>query len=257
MHRCLCVTVRSAPLTQRYCACRRYYNASGADGLEKDANSSTYVQIGIYLYVFIGLLWTIELVSGVNYTALSGSVSHWYFFRDDTKGTTRAPLARSLGRVLFYHLGSIAFGAFIIAVVKLVRYVLMTIDKYTKERQKNNLLLRLVMKCCICCLWCLETTIKPVHVCTYTTCTCHMCMHMCIVSCVWHVYRCLEKTIKFITGYAYIYVALQGSSFCAAAFATFALIMANPAQLAINSLIRSVLGWIQILAVPIGAHHTH
>ena len=198
-----------------YVDAMKYYNKSGADGVEDDANSSVRVQVSIYLYVFFGLLWSIEVCGNVSFTAMSGNVSHWYFFRDDPKGQTKVPLLRSLGRVLFYHLGSIVFGSFIIAAIKLIRYILMAIDKYTADAQKKNFLLRLSLKCCMCCMW------------------------------------CLEKTIKFITGYAYIYVALQGSSFCASCMSTFALIMANPAQLAINNLIRTVLGWLQILAVPI------
>jgi len=188
----------------------------GAEGIESIDSSSTWVQVCVYLYVLFGILWTLECVSNISWTAMSGSVSHWYFFREDTRGKTRIPLLRSLGRVLRYHLGSIAFGSFIIAVVRLIRIILMVIDRYTKNQQKKNWLLSLTIKCCQCCMY------------------------------------CLEKTLKFITDYAYIYIALQGSSFCFACFSTFSLIINNPAQLAINNLVRTVLAWLQLIALPVG-----
>jgi len=61
-------------------------------------------------------------------------------------------------------------------VVKLVKWALTTIDYYTKDLQGTNLALRLLLKCSQCCIW------------------------------------CLEKTIRFITKYGYIFVAIEGSS---------------------------------------------
>ena len=53
--------------------------------------------------------------------------------------------------------------------------------------------------------------------------------------CVW----CLEKTLRYLTAYAFVYVALQGSGFCLACYRTFALITSHAAQLALNSLVRA------------------
>jgi choline transporter-like protein 2/4/5 len=193
-------------------------SSDGVKGIQDADDSRTIVQLAVYTYVLFGLLWTINCVTNTSWTAMSGSVSHWYFFRDagdDSPAKTKAPLARSLGRVLWYHLGTIAFGSFVVAVIQLVRIILMAVDRYTKNAQKSNLVLWLALKCCMCCMW------------------------------------CLEKTVKYITGYAYIYVALQGSGFCSACFATFALIFSCPAQLAINNLVSFILKWIQLLSMPI------
>merc|ERR1712167_402161 len=148
---------------------------------------------------------------------MAGAVSHWYFFRENEEWRTKIPLVRSVGRVFRYHLGSIFFGSFVIAVIWLIRIILMIIDKYTKNQQKANKLLMLAIKCTQCCMW------------------------------------CLEKTIKFITDYCYIYVAMQGSSFCAACFQTFSLIIGNPAQLAINTFVRTILSLIQKIGLPVAA----
>ena len=54
---------------------------------------------------------------------------------------------------------------------------------------------------------------------------------------------CLEKTVKFITGYCYIYTALTGCGFCIACFKVFSLIIGNAAQLAVNTLVRARCSW--------------
>jgi len=193
------------------------YNSTVGD-INAIDDSKTTVQAVLLLYMLFGFLWTSESITNIGWTAMSGSVSHWYFLRDKEEGKTSGwicgPLARSLGRVFRYHLGSIFFGSFIVAVVRFIRVVLMMIDRYTKKQQGSNFLLMLTIKCCKCCMW------------------------------------CLEKTIKFITDYAYIYIAMQGSSFCGACFQTFSLIVSNPAQLAINTFVRTILSWIQLLGLP-------
>jgi len=60
----------------------------------------------------------------------------------------------------------------------------------------------------------------------------------------------LERCIKYITDYCYIYVALQGCGFCKACFLTFSLIMNNMLQVALNNTVRSILKWIQFLLIP-------
>jgi len=194
-------------------------NSGGVQSLEDLDNSSFYITLIMYVYLLFGLLWTIASFSNISWTAMSGNVSHWYFFRGDDEDAkaakTRVPLLRSLGRVVRYHLGSIFFGAFIISVIQLIRIILYAIDRYTKKQQDANFLLKLAIKCTQCCMW------------------------------------CFEKTIKFITNYCYIYVAMQGASFCKACFLTFSLIVNNPAQLSINTFVRTILSWIQLLGLPI------
>ena len=190
-------------------------NTGGVQSLEDIDNNKFYIQVAIYLWILFGFLWTIESFNNISWTAMSGSVSHWYFFREDDTAKTRIPLIRSTYRVIRYHLGSIFFGSFIVALIQLIRILLMALDRWTKKQQDKNLALKLLIKCTQCCMW------------------------------------CLEKTIKFITNYCYIYIALQGAGFCKACFATFSLIVNNPAQLAINTFVRTILSWIQLLGTPI------
>ena len=44
-----------------------------------------------------GFLWTLESLNNIGWCAMSGSVSHWFFFREDEGAKTKIPLLRSLG----------------------------------------------------------------------------------------------------------------------------------------------------------------
>ena len=53
----------------------------------------------------------------------------------------------------------------------------------------------------------------------------------CLQCCLW----CFEKTVRFVTGYGFVYVAMEGSAFCSACFSTFKLILGNLSQVAVNT----------------------
>ncbi len=88
------------------------------------------------------------------------------------------------------------------------------IDKRTKGAQNNNLLLKVAFKCCHCCLW------------------------------------CLDKTLKFISSYGLVFVALLGSNFCTGCVQTFKFVVKNPAQTAMNHLVVRLLSTLSLVAIP-------
>lgn len=94
-----------------------------------------------------------------------------------------------------YHLGSLAFGAAIIAFVQLLRLILAYIQKKTKGRL--GALADVVLRCCACCLW------------------------------------CMEKCLKFLNRNAYIEIAIYGFSFCKAARTAFSLLLRNALRVAV------------------------
>lgn len=96
-----------------------------------------------------------------------------------------------------------------------LRIVLGAIDHYTKDLQDTNLALKVVLKFTACCLW------------------------------------CFDKTIKFITFYGFIFVAVEGSSFCSACMSTFSFIIKYPAQLATNTVVGNILTAVISLTIPL------
>ena len=78
----------------------------------------------------------------------------------------------------FYHLGSLALGALIIAIIQIFRAILNYIDRKTKRQQ--NSCIKCLVCFCKCCLW------------------------------------CLEKCLRYISKNAYILTAIYGYGFCKA-----------------------------------------
>ena len=78
----------------------------------------------------------------------------------------------------FYHLGSLALGALIIAIIQIFRAILNYIDRKTKRTQ--NGLTKCLVCFCKCCLW------------------------------------CLEKCLRYLSKNAYILTAIYGYGFCKA-----------------------------------------
>ena len=177
--------------TEAYLSTAQLSNVSVPElGLNlSDPNFSIYAQF----FLLLGFLWTWQFLNGVLMTTIAGAVATWYFTRDKRKmGAT--PVFSSFLRVCIYHLGSIAFGSLIIALVQLVRYILTYIQK---KLGKKNKTLQIILCCCICLVW------------------------------------CFEKILKYITRRAYIEIAIHGRSFCASARAAFLIMVTNALRLAI------------------------
>jgi solute carrier family 44 (choline transporter-like protein), member 2/4/5 len=96
-----------------------------------------------------------------------------------------------------YHMGSIAFGALIIAIMQMIKIAF----EYLRKKYESTVPANPVTKCIICCLRCF----------------------------IW----CLDYCVKFITKNAYIQIALTGRNFCSAAWLTFCLIVRNCARFSI------------------------
>ena len=78
----------------------------------------------------------------------------WYFTRDKSIRVPGRTLLSVVFRTLCYHAGSVAFGSLIIAIVQTARAILDYIDE--QFRSSHSDISQFIMKCCKCCLWCLE-----------------------------------------------------------------------------------------------------
>ena len=137
-------------------------------------------------WCFIGL-WVSQFILAAGEMTLAGCVTQWYRKQGSTGS---GALFRSMWRVTRYHLGTVAFGSLIVAVVQFVRVILQYIkDKTTKENP--GAFAQFLIKACMCCLW------------------------------------CLEKCIKYLNRNAYVEVQLYGLDFCNACCAAFKIILSN------------------------------
>lgn len=109
------------------------------------------------------------------WTSMSAAISRWYVTDNavfaEKKccgfGTGLGALMGGTCIIVTKHLGSMAFGALIIAVMQTIRAIVLAIDKNTQELQKGNCLLRLTFQCVQCCLACIQRTVEMI---TYYVC---------------------------------------------------------------------------------------
>ena len=116
--------------------------------------------------------------------------------------------AESLRRTVRYHLGSVAAGSFVVAVVQFIRLVLEYINRKTKQAQEHNQALKFLMCCFRCCAW-------------YT-----------------------EQVVTFVNRNAYIMIAVKGTGYCPSAMRAVALIVQNALRLAAVNTFGDVLLWL-------------
>lgn len=79
-----------------------------------------------------------------------------YFNRD--KRRLSLPVAKGFGYLIRYHMGTVAFGALIIGIVRLIRAMISFVQN-TLKRYDNGFV-KGILWCCQCCLWCFECALK-------------------------------------------------------------------------------------------------
>jgi len=148
---------------------------------------------------FIGLIWTSEFIMGCQSMVIAGAVAHWYY-KDRYKGNDH--VCYSIGKLMKYHLGSVAKGSFLITIFKIPRLILTYLhEKLRYNKDKGSECASYTLKCCICCFY------------------------------------CLEKFIRYLNHNAYTVVAIDGVHFCKAAKTAFEVLVSHSLEVAtINSI---------------------
>jgi len=137
------------------------------------------------------------------------------YFSTSKRNKSKVPVMEALRTTITKHLGSVAFGSLVIAIVQLIRAILAYLDRKSKKLQDANVLIKYLFKCLACCLW------------------------------------CFEKCIKYIATSAYIMVAMKGKSFCPAAVEAVGLLIKNLSQVGVLNVISAflfVLGKLMIMS---------
>ncbi|XP_023815286.1 choline transporter-like protein 1 isoform X2 [Oryzias latipes] len=144
-------------------------------------------------YHAVGLVWISEFILACQQMTVAGAVVTYYFTRDKNRLPV-TPILSSVLRLVRYHLGTVAKGSFIITLVKIPRLILMYIHNQLKGRE--NVCARLLLKTCICCLW------------------------------------CLEKCLNYLNQNAYAATAINSTSFCTSARDAFVILVENALRVA-------------------------
>jgi len=141
-----------------------------------------------FVLSFFAYLWNNLMLVAIAQCVIAATVGAWFFSPNAQKGR-RSYLAGAIKTVLRYHPGSLALGAFLIAVVQLIRYIMYYIQ--SQQEVRRNKVCLVILRALTCCLW------------------------------------CFENLLKFLNKNAYIQIALMGTNFCTSAQRAFFLIVRN------------------------------
>ncbi|KAK3925681.1 Choline transporter-like protein 1 [Frankliniella fusca] len=147
-------------------------------------------------YNLFALFWFTQFIVSCQHMVIAGAVSAWFFTRN--KDHLDAPLSNSFYNLVRYHLGSVAFGSLLIAIVQMARAVLAWIQARLKG--SDNDISKCLFRTCQCCLY------------------------------------CFEKILKYLTRNAFIEISMYGHNFCRAGEQAFKMLASNALRVAaINS----------------------
>ncbi|KAI8912478.1 plasma-membrane choline transporter-domain-containing protein, partial [Gorgonomyces haynaldii] len=148
-----------------------------------------------YFHLF-GFLWGVFFLSAFSQTTVAGAIASWYWTIDKTERMI-LPVTKSAARTCRYHLGSLALGSFLVALIELIRIIFYQISRQLSK--SGNSYLKYLVACIQCCL------------------------------------SCISMLVKFINKNAYIMIAVNGKAFFKSAGDATALLIRNAAKtVAIN-----------------------
>ncbi|CAJ1414684.1 unnamed protein product [Effrenium voratum] len=141
-----------------------------------------------FAYAFFSLLWNNALLAAIAQCIIAGAVGAWFFTEKASKGW-KSVMCPAVVNAIFWHVGSLAFGSLILAIVQFLKWMMRFLAEQAKVRK--NRVAQAIFRAAACCLW------------------------------------CFEKCLKFLNKNAYIQIALKGTDFCTSAQNAFALVLRN------------------------------
>ena len=91
-------------------------------------------------YLFFCFLWTMNFIASAGSMVIAISTAKWYFTPPEERNSiTSTTVFTSYGTFLRYHIGSVAFGSLIIAIVQFIRSVLLYIERQVKQLHDSTI----------------------------------------------------------------------------------------------------------------------
>lgn len=165
---------------------------------------------GLMIYHLFGLLWTFNFIIGLSEVTVCGAIADWYWSFGG-KNMKPLPVARSFGRVLRYHAGSVSLGSMILGIIQLIRIIVLYLAKKVSGRENR------VIRCLLACVSC--------------------------------ILKCIQSCVEFINKNAYVMIAVYGYSFCGGAKRGFEIIALNPLRVGTVKCVNAFTGFIGKLLI--------
>eukprot|EP01062_Namystynia_karyoxenos_P070654 TRINITY_DN66015_c0_g1_i1.p1 TRINITY_DN66015_c0_g1~~TRINITY_DN66015_c0_g1_i1.p1 ORF type:complete len:539 (+),score=151.08 TRINITY_DN66015_c0_g1_i1:82-1698(+) len=115
----------------------------------------TAVRWAMLFLVFMYFWMTVFMAGAARFTVSAG-LARWYWdFQRDEKGLSIGASLTGLAWAFTYHLGTIAKGSFMIAVIKFITWLL-----EMARKEETNKLLKCFLTCLTCCCRCIESLVQ-------------------------------------------------------------------------------------------------
>ena len=113
-------------------------------------------QIAVFIF---GLFWIVELISAIFLYSIIVGVCTWYFTSThDSRGNFS--LMKGLWWAIRYNLGSLSFGAFLLAIIWTIRVIFEYMEKKMKSLMGDNGAAKCIVNCTRCILDCCHRFVK-------------------------------------------------------------------------------------------------
>ena len=140
-----------------------------------DWSKTTITLLGLFIFA---LCWFVSFNFSQETFSIAAMAASWYFERFDS---SNVGAFTTICWSFSYHIGTLAFGSFLIALLWFIQLILQYVYQKLKEVGGENTTTGFLLKCAMCFV------------------------------------ACFERTIKFFNKHAYIEVALRNINFCSAA----------------------------------------
>eukprot|EP00768_Dysnectes_brevis_P007244 gnl/Dysnectes_brevis/604_a668_5822.p1 GENE.gnl/Dysnectes_brevis/604_a668_5822~~gnl/Dysnectes_brevis/604_a668_5822.p1 ORF type:complete len:689 (+),score=172.19 gnl/Dysnectes_brevis/604_a668_5822:61-2127(+) len=133
----------------------------------------SWVYAGVLLFA---ILWGMFFIMSLGNFVISGAIAQWYFTLNREKNPPKKPIRRAV-RWIPKHMGSIAIGSFIIALIVWIRIVFEFVQSRLKKKNGESMA-KFLVNCIRCCL------------------------------------KCIEKILKYLNRNVFILIAIRGDNYC-------------------------------------------
>lgn len=172
-----------------------------------------------HLYNLFMFLWTVGFIHAIGYMTFAFCAVFWYWSNPGDDKQPQAGPCKAAGLTLRYHLGTLALGSMIIAIIQVLRVIMRILEDRMQQVSKKVDVARVLVRCAECCL------------------------------------ACFERVVKFVNKNAYVITAMTGESFLPAARHGTNLLLGNVLSVGAVSIISEyvmVMGKIIITAGVVG-----
>ena len=98
---------------------------------------------GLYMQIYnlFGFFWGLFFIEALDQMVLAGAFASWYWVLNK-KDVPKMPLMSSFYRTFRYHIGTLAFGSLIIAIIRMIRVMIEYIEDKLKQHHQDNPLVK-------------------------------------------------------------------------------------------------------------------